>query len=71
METCKLSDFMKSITPWLDGEYILNAYIDERGHFVVRFRDGVKNVYHIEDCEAAQLRTVLEDLKNRGVPVDL
>ncbi len=71
METCNLSDFMKALTPWLDDEYIVKAYLDDNGHFVVLFTDGVKNVYSIEDCEVAQLKSILEDLKNKGVSVDL
>ena len=71
METCKLSDFMQALTPWLNDEYIVKAYLDDKGHFVVLFTDGVKNVYSIEDCEIAQLKSILEDLKNKGVSVDL
>ena len=71
MKTCNLSDFMKAITPWLDDAYIRKACLDDNGHFVLQFMDGVKNVYHIEDCEKSQLKTILEDLKNKGVPVEL
>jgi predicted glycosyltransferase len=71
MKTCNLSDFMKSLTPWLDDDYIRKACLDENGHFVLMFTDGVKNVYHIEDCEKAQLKAILEDLKKKGVPVEL
>ena len=70
MKTCKLSDFLTSLTPWLDDDYILKA-VDENGHFVLLFKDGVKNVYNIEDCEKSQLKTILEDLQNKGVSVEL
>jgi hypothetical protein len=62
---------MKALTPWLDDKYIVKAYLDDNGHFVVLFTDGVRNVYNIEDCEAAQLKSVLEDLRDKGVSVDL
>ena len=71
MKTCNLSDFMKALTPWLDDDYIRKAYLDENGHFVLMFTDSVKNVYQIEDCEKSQLKAILEDLKNKGVPVEL
>ena len=71
MKTCNLSDFMQALTPWLDDDYIRKAYLDENGHFVLLFTDGVKNVYHIEDCEKSQLEEILEDLKKKGVPVEL
>jgi len=71
MKTCNLSDFMKAITPWLDDDYIRKAYVDDNGRFVLLFTDDVKNVYHIEDCEKSQLEAILEDLKKKGVPVEL
>jgi len=70
MKTCNLSDFMKALTPWLDDAYIRKAYLDDNGHFVLLFTDGVKNVYQIEDCEKSQLKAILEDLKNKGVPIE-
>ncbi len=70
MKTCNLSDFMKALSPWLDDDYIRKACLDENGHFVLMFTDGVKNVYHIEDCEKSQLNEILEDLKTKGVSVE-
>jgi hypothetical protein len=70
MKTCKLSDFMNALTPWLDDDYIRKAYLDDNGYFVLLFTDGVKNVYHITDCEKFQLNDVLEDLKKKGIPVE-
>lgn len=71
MKTCNLSDFMKALTPWLNDDYIRKACLDDNGHFVLLFTDGVKNVYRIEDCEKSQLEAILEDLKKKGVPVEL
>ena len=71
MKTCNLSDFMKALTPWLDDAYIRKACLNDNGHFVLHFTDGVKNVYNIEDCETSQLNEILEDLKKKGVAVDI
>jgi hypothetical protein len=66
-----MSDFMKALNPWLNDDYIRNAYMDDKGHFILLFKDGVKNVYHIEDCSKSQLQEILEDLKKKGVPVEI
>jgi len=71
MKTCNLSDFMKALNPWLDDDYIRKAYMDDNGRFVLLFTDGVKNVYHIENCKKSQLKEILEDLKKKGVPIEL
>jgi predicted glycosyltransferase len=70
MKTCNLSDFMNALTPWLDDDYIRKAYLDDNGYFVLLFTDGVKNVYHITDCEKSQLNDILENLKKKGIPVE-
>jgi hypothetical protein len=70
MKTCNLSDFMSSLTPWLNDDYIRKAYLDDKGHFVLVFTDGIKNVYRIEDCSKSQLEAIIEDLKNKGVFVE-
>jgi len=70
MKICNLPDFMKALTPWLDDDYIRKAYLDDNGHLVLLFKDGAKNVYLIEDCEKSKLEEVLEDLKNKGIPVE-
>ena len=70
METCNLSDFMKTLTPWLSKDYIRKVYLDDNGYVVLLFTDGVRNKYRIDDCNAAQIKTVLEDLKKQGVRVE-
>jgi hypothetical protein len=70
MKTCNLSDFMTSLTPWLDDDYIRKAYLDDNDHLVLLFTDGVKNVFRIEDCTTSQLEKILEDLRNKGVFVE-
>ena len=70
MRTCSLTDFMEIITPWLSNEYLKRVYKDEKGHLLLLFRDGVKDVYQIEDCTEEQLRDVLEDIKEKGIQVE-
>ena len=70
METCNLSDFMKSLTPWLSSDYLHKAYLDNKGQVILLFKDGVRNVYRIDDCTETQIKAVLEDLKKKGVTVE-
>ncbi len=69
MKTCSLNDFMEEIKPWLDKDHIREAHLDDNGHFVLLFFDGMKNVYHIDDCNEAQIKGVLKDLKKQGITV--
>lgn len=70
MKKCSLNDFMEEIKPWLDKDHIRRAQIDDEGHFVLHFLDGMHNVYHIDDCNRAQVEEVLADLKKKGIAVD-
>jgi len=69
MKTCSLNDFMAEINPWLDKDYIKEAHLDDEGHFILLFRDGMRNVYYIDDCNETQVKKVLKDLKGKGIPV--
>jgi hypothetical protein len=69
MKKCSLNDFMQEIGPWLDKDYIKKAHLDDQGHFVLMFVDGMKNVYYIDDCNEAQINGVLKDLKSKGIVV--
>ena len=71
MKTCSLNDFMAELKPWLDKDHIRRVEMDDKGHFVVHFLDGMKNVYHIDDCNEAQVRAVVQDMKAQGIAVDL
>ena len=70
MKTCSLNDFMAELKPWLDRDHVRRAELDDKGHFVVHFMDGMKNVYHIDDCNEHQVKAVLKDMKARGIVVD-
>ena len=69
MKTCSLNDFMEEIKPWLDKDHIREAHLDANGHFILHFLDGMKNVYYIDDCNEAQVKEVLKDLKKQGIIV--
>jgi hypothetical protein len=69
MKTCSLNDFMHELNPWLDNDHIKEAFIDEKGHFALVFRDGMKNVYDIDDCNQEQIKDVIEGLRAKGIPV--
>ncbi len=70
MKKCNLSGLIKSLSPWLDQDYIRKVCVDENGDLILMFTDGVKEAYEIEDCTQSQLKTILEDLKKRGVSVE-
>lgn len=69
MKTCSLNDFMEEIRPWLDDFHIREAHIDEKDRFVLKFKDGMKNVYHIDDCNREQVEAVLKDLGEKGIKI--
>ena len=71
MKTYNLSDFMKALTPRLNDDYIHRTYVDENDHLILLFKDGVKNVYHIEDWEKFQLESILKSLKKKDVTVEM
>jgi hypothetical protein len=62
-------DFMQTLKPWLNGDYIQQARFDAKGNFTLLFVDGGQKVYHVDDCTAGQLKDVVELLKKKGVPV--
>ncbi len=67
MKTCSLHDFMKELNPWLDKDHIRQVHVDDQERFVVYFVDGMKNVYHIDDCNKSQIDDVLKNLTTKGV----
>lgn len=67
MKTCSLNDFIAEMKPWLDKDHIRKAEIDQQGHFILHFLDGVKNVYEIDDCNGEQINKILNDLKAKGI----
>ena len=71
MKTCSLNGFMEELTPWLTKDYIREILFNDDGDVVVEFLDATRHVYRIDDCTAMQVREVLEDLKAKGIPVNI
>lgn len=69
MQTCRLSEFIQTLKPWLDRDYIQKAVIDKQGHFHLQFTDGGQQVYAVDDCNAAQFEEILALLKQNRIPV--
>ena len=69
MNTCTFVDFMQTLKPWLNDDYIRRAHYNDEWHFTLMFVDGGQEVYQVDDCNAAQLNDVIALLKENGVPV--
>ena len=69
MKSCSMNDFMQELAPWLDKDYIREARLDDDGNIVLLFQDGVRDVFHIDDCTKEQIGKVLKDLKDKGITV--
>ncbi len=69
MKTCSLNDFLEELNPWLDKDYIKEAHVNDKGHFIMYFRDGMKHVYSIDDCNESQIAKIITSLKSKGIPV--
>ncbi len=69
MKQCSLDNFMDSLDPWLDNNYIRSVSIDHKGHVTFFFMDGVRDTYEIIDCDRAQVIKACKDLSKRGIPV--
>ena len=69
MSTCTFIDFMQTLKPWLNDDYIHTARFDDRGNFTLMFVDGGQRVYQVDDCTAAQLKEAVALLEKNGVSV--
>ena len=69
MNTCTFIDFMQTLTPWLNDDYIHAARFDDKGNFTLMFVDGGQKVYQVDDCTKDQLKDAVALLKKNGVSV--
>ncbi|MEE4605495.1 MAG: hypothetical protein V2J65_29725 [Desulfobacteraceae bacterium] len=69
MNTCTFIDFMQTLRPWLNDDYIHTARFDDKGNFTLMFVDGGQKVYQVDDCTEAQIKDAVELLKKNGVSV--
>lgn len=69
MRSCSLENFMESLKPWLDDNYIRSVNLDQKGRITFFFIDGVSDTYEITDCDISQVKKVCRDLGAMGIPV--
>jgi len=69
MKQCSLNNFIASLGPWLDNNYIRSVSIDHKGHVTLFFMDGIRDTYDITDCDRSQVLKVCKDLSRSGIPV--
>lgn len=61
-----MNDFLKELDPWLDRDYIREAGLNDDGNVVLRFQDGVSDVFQTDDCTKEQIAGIFRKLKDRG-----
>lgn len=69
MKECSLNHYTQSLAPWLNKNYIRLIRLDDDGRVVFYFYDGVIDSYEITDCDRVQLKAVIKDLQEKGIPV--
>ena len=69
MSTCTFVDFMEALKPWLNDDFIRQAYFDNKGNFTLMFVDGGQKVYHVDDCTAEQLKDTVTLMEENGVRI--
>ena len=70
MQTCRLNDFLKVLEPWLDRDYIRKVVLTDQNDLLFFFTDGGQKAYHIDDCTKAQLKQILADIREKGIPLE-
>jgi hypothetical protein len=69
-ETCRFSDFMQSLKPWLNDHFIRKACLTKKGHLILMFADGGESTYRIDDCTEPQIRDVIEVMRKNNIIVE-
>ena len=69
MNKCNFIDFMETLKPWINDNYISQARLDAEGTFRLSFVDGGCKTYHVDDCSSEQLENTIEHMKKNGVTV--
>ena len=70
MQTCQFNDFLNVLKPWLDRDYIRKVFLTDQDHLVFYFTGGGQKAYFIDDCTKAQLRNILSDIRDKGIPIE-
>ena len=69
MDKCKFIDFLETLKPWINDNYVRQAHLNPEGTFSLRFVDGGCKTYQIDDCSLEQLENMIEHMKENGVQV--
>ena len=70
MESCTFVDFVQTLRPWIDSDYIRKGYFDSKGNFRLYFTDGGHKTYRIDDCSASRLMEIVKMMSEKGIPVE-
>ena len=70
METCKIKNFLEMLEPWLDRDYVRKVFLTKQDHLVLFFSDGGQKDFLIDDCSKDQLKDILRDIQQKGIPVE-
>jgi hypothetical protein len=60
---------MQALKPWLNDDYIRQAYFDSKGNFTLMFVDGGQKTYHVDDCTAEQVKDTVEIMEKSGIQI--
>ena len=69
MDSCTFGDFMETLKPWLNSDYIRRAHFKGNNEFLLMFVDGGQKKYQIDDCTEEKIHETVTLLQQNGVPV--
>jgi len=69
MDKCNFIDFLETLKPWINDNYIRQAHLNAEGTFTLKFVDGGCKIYQIDDCSSEQVENTIEHMKKNGVTV--
>ena len=69
MNSCSLNEFMLSLKPWLNKDYVRSAFLDQKGCLRLCFVDGGSQSYRIENCSRNELQDVIGMLEDHGINI--
>lgn len=70
METCNFTNFIEKLKPWLSKNYIHKVKVDAKNVLMLYFTDGVNEFYRIDDCNEAQINSIIQDLDAKGIQIE-
>jgi hypothetical protein len=70
MQACTFDNFLHTLKPWLDSDYIRKGFIDSNGVFRIFFNDGGERTFRIDDCTETRLKEIFSMMIEKGIPVE-